>query len=278
MILCDAHVHIYDRFDLDIFFSSAFRNFSRGAEHLGIDDFTAVIFLADWSNLNQFKKLAQRCRDSGKRSDTVSVSSFPIQKTADEIALKVGMDDQQTLYVISGKKIITDENLEVLALCTLQDYPDGKSLHNTVSSIYDSGAIPVIPWAVGKWTGSRGRVLNDLLDRFSKVKFYLCDNRNRPIFWPWPKHFKKADQMGIPILSGSDPLHFAEEADRIGGFGFAIENQIRPESPGRDLLEALRDFSVSPIRYGRLESSGRFFKNQIRMQIFKKKWRKELLK
>lgn len=278
MILADAHVHIYDRFDLNLFFSYAFHNFTRGAASLGIDDFTPVLLLADWSNINWFERLCQFCLDSGEPSESISNPAFSVHKTNDEAALIVRLSEWQALYVISGKKIITAEDLEILALCSTHHFADGQSIHDTVHSIFQAGAIPVVPWAVGKWLGSRGKVLDDLLEQPGNAKFYLCDNGNRPIFWRWPRHFKRAEHLGIPIISGSDPLHFSTEAARTGRFGFAIEAQLRPESAASDMATALSSFAIKPMRYGRLESPWRFIKNQIRMQVFKKKWRKELLK
>jgi hypothetical protein len=278
MILADAHVHIYDRFDLNLFFASALRNFTQGAASLGINDFTPVLLLADWSNLNWFERLRQFCLNRAEIPNAVSGLTFEVHQTSEKAALRVSLNAGQSLYIISGKKIITDENLEVLALCATRLFSDGQSLHDTVHSIVEGGAIPVIPWAVGKWLGQRGKVLDDLLEQSGDLKFYLCDNGNRPVFWRWSSHFRKAAHMGIPIISGSDPLHFSSEARRIGRFGFAIEAQLRPQSPASDMLRALSSFAIEPMRYGRLESIGPFLKNQIRMQIFKKKWRKALLK
>jgi hypothetical protein len=50
MILIDAHVHIYDCFDLEKFFDSAYANFKSAAEQLGhTNDFTGILLLAETS-------------------------------------------------------------------------------------------------------------------------------------------------------------------------------------------------------------------------------------
>ena len=139
-------------------------------------------------------------------------------------------------------------------------------------------AIPVIPWAVGKWLGVRGKALDALMEDTERDNFYLCDNGNRPGFWGWPRHFQKAESLNIPILSGSDPLHFSSEVTRTGCFGFGIDGTLNDRTPSIDLYSYLRNFNVTPVRYGKLERPLRFIKNQILMQVFKRKWRKELLK
>jgi hypothetical protein len=272
MILCDGHVHIYHRFDLNLFFLSAARNFKAYARAAGLGDVEAAVFLADWSNMSWFDKLVSNAgiQRSGQ--------SFSLQPTRDDTALRVIIDGHKPFYVIASQKIITAEDLEVLALCTGSGFRDGQPLRNTIASIQDSGAIPVIPWAVGKWMGRRGRILDDLLDHPGNAKFYLSDNGNRPVFWSWPRHLTKAQRKGIPILSGSDPLHFDTEADRVGRCGFGLQGALRKETPAADIHAILKQFRQPLLRYGSLESPLRFVRNQILMQLFKKKWRKELLR
>jgi len=276
MLLIDAHVHIYDKFDLELFFSSAFVNFAKAAQSLEVSSYYPVIILADWSNASWYNEIKNRFTTPG--TGFQEAFPFQIEKTRDETGLKVHNSELKTLFIIAGKKIITKENLEVLALCTLQDYPDHRPLRDTVRMIDESDAIPVIPWAVGKWLGKRGDVLEELLIEPQGIFFYLCDNGNRPYFWLWPRHFRLAERNGIPIISGSDPLHFASEADRIGRFGFVLSETISFETPAADINRLLREKKNSIYLYGRLESGFRFIRNQIKMQIFKKKWRKALVR
>jgi hypothetical protein len=201
-----------------------------------------------------------------------------MEKTADETALQVRMKGSERLFLIAGRKIITKEDLEVLALCTLEDFPDHESLRDTVKRIDQSGAVPVVPWAVGKWMGRRGRVLDELIDRPEGTFFFLCDNGNRPYFWRWPSHLKKGEKNGVPVISGSDPLHFAKESDRIGRCGFLVDGDLSSEDPASELTRILRQPSGSYVRYGKRETLTRFIRNQVLMQLFKKKWRKALLK
>lgn len=278
MLLLDAHVHIYNQFDFNVFFSSAFFNFSMAAKSLNIHKYISVIVLTDWSNQNWFRELSTLSDLSNDRQTIHHPFNFKIKKTQEEIALKILKNDSEELFLIAGRKIISAEDLEILALCSLQDFPDGKPLLDTIRLIDESGTIPVIPWAVGKWLGKRGTLLDELIDNPRDSFFYLCDNGNRPYFWPWPRHFKEAERNGIPIIAGSDPLHFSSEVSRIGRFGCLIDAHVTPATPGSEIVQLLREGQKSICRYGKLETGLRFVRNQLIMQLGKKKWRKDLVK
>jgi hypothetical protein len=277
MLIIDAHVHIYACFDLSEFIESAFRNFGLAAKEQNIQEFTSIVFLADWSNVSWFEKLETLCSDQ-KSGKNKAAYRFQVQRTAESESLRVSNENSQEMLIIAGRKVITAENMEVLALCSRDDIADGQTLEKTIRSIVGHGAVPVIPWAVGKWLGYRGKVLDHLMNMAGRPFFYLCDNGNRPFFWRQPDHFDKALKKGIPIISGSDPLHFSAEALRAGNFGCILQGRLSRQTPADDLKKIMLNPNVSIERYGRLERLWPFVVNQARMQLFKKKWRKELLK
>lgn len=275
MILVDAHVHIYDCFDLQTFFDSALENFQKETVRNGhAADFTALLMLTDWSGKNWFQHLAGYVgNESGIQSK--SIGNWTFRHTNESCSLYARRHQGQGLFIIAGRKIITEENLEVLALATDSDFEDGASLEETIQTIKENGAIPVIPWAVGKWMGQRGKILGNLLEVTREPKFFLCDNGNRPIFWPRPYHFKLAETRGIRFLSGSDPLHFASEVRRAGSFGFIVQRSINDEEPANDLKRILLDRTTKFQLYGQLERPYRFLRNQLAMQVLKRKWIQE---
>ena len=69
----------------------------------------------------------------------------------------------QTLYVIAGRQIITRERLEVLALCTAKEFADGEEVETVLDKVRRAGGLPVLPWGAGKWWGTRGRIVTELL-------------------------------------------------------------------------------------------------------------------
>ncbi len=272
-IIIDPHVHFYRCFDIQEFLSWAFRNFSTAAkEHPSIGSYQSVLIITDWAGQRWFDHFMSLC---GKREGT-PLPGLDFQKTVEETSLIVKGGEGEELILIAGRKIITSEDLEVLAIGCKESFTGNNSLKETVKEIDGARAIPVIPWAVGKWIGKRGKVVEELLTDGDRPLFFLCDNGNRPLFWPWPKLFTRALDNNIKVLAGSDPLHFSTEVSRAGRFAFFVEGSLDRERPTKDLFEILRDQNLEITRYGKLESPYRFFRNQIMMQIFKKKNRRYL--
>ena len=272
MIFVDAHVHIYNCFDLKVFFNAALNNFKKEAAKQGKENnYASVLILTDWSGQNWFKRLGVYANQNGGKENK-KLGNLTFSMTSECCSIIVRRDDGESLFLISGRKIITSENLEVLALATDTEFENGLPLNKTIQVIRDSCSIPVIPWAVGKWMGRRGKILSRLLESAGESEFFLCDNGNRPIFWPRPSHFGAGEKKGIRVISGSDPLHFASEVHRVGSFGFSIQETINHEQPAKHLQDILMDQSTTFKLFGNLENPYRFIKNQLAMQVLKRKW------
>ena len=121
-------------------------------------------------------------------------------------------------------------------------------------------------------------MLRRFLSSADPQKTYLCDNGNRPLFWPRPALLEKAERAGFKVLAGSDPLHFASEMRRTGTYVSALPGRLSAEQPVAQLRQLLADPSLAVHTLGRLESPGRFLRNQFAMQMLKKKNRKALLR
>jgi len=276
MLLLDAHVHYYPCFDQTTFFQSAFNNFESTAISMGLTDYTPIIILADWSKICWFQHFFNLGNDDINQLANVQ-SPFTFEPTEEELSVSVSFGSKK-IIIVAGRKIITAENLEVLALCTNNRFKDGLTLNETVVDIASKNAVPIIPWAAGKWLGKRGEILLNLIGESSKNDFLLCDNGNRPNVWKYPNHFKIAEKKGFRIISGSDPLHFPSEVNRTGSFGFCIDKDIDLGSPANDIKQILSDPDLKTQHYGKLESFSRFIRNQAIMQLFGRKWKKELMK
>jgi hypothetical protein len=275
LILIDTHVHIYNCFDLRVFFDAAACNFKNAASVIAAGQkFSSVLVLTDWAGKNWFRKLAVSADSGG--SEGVTIENWACSPTHDSSALYFSNKNGDGFYIIAGRKIITAENLEVLALATDDpDYPDGLGLIETVKYIQSHDSIACVPWAVGKWLGERGQVLDELISTLDPKDYFLCDNSNRPFFWPRPSQFSVVEARGGRILSGSDPLHFPSESNRAGSFGCWVEGKIDSDQPAKQLKTILGNHSLAINLYGRLETPFRFFKNQISMQLLKRKWQRE---
>lgn len=271
IILVDAHVHIYDCFALDVLLDAALLNFRKSANNMGQKGtITAVLLLTETSSYNWFQQVHDIC--SSNASLFVPETDWSLQATPENTVLqakplKGEQGSEILIYIIAGRQIVTAEGLELLALATEHTFEDGLSVSAALTAVYKADAIPVFPWAVGKWLGKRGKVLSALLSREPGKGVFLGDNSGRPIFWHNPSHFKQANELNMPVLPGSDPLPLPGEATRVGSFGFAIQGFLNKAQPATDLKILLRDSTTNLLSYGQLENPWRFFINQIRLRM-----------
>lgn len=267
MILIDAHVHIYDCFDLDLFFDSALTNFQKAAtdQGLGSQPFSAILFLAEGTSCHWFQDQAEKCQ-TDRHADS---SGWTMIHNGDGLSLTACRHDypEGKIHLVAGRQIVTAEKIEVLGLCCNSRVDDGLPLTATVDAIRQINGIPVIPWGVGKWFGQRGKILQHFLTAPPEKGLFLGDNGGRPSFWPTPTLFHLAGKKSIPILPGTDPLPLPHEAARVGSFGFFMDQP--PPAPGslasivRDLL-LTKQMAIHP--FGRLQKVSRFFMNQLQIR------------
>ena len=270
MILLDAHVHIYNCFDLQAFLDSALTNFKTQAARCGHEDtFTALLLLTESKGENWFQHLEGYARE-GRVIGNPSSKNWSFHSTGENCSLQLRCNGSQGLFIIAGRQIVTAEGLEILALATDKNFNEGTSIEQIIQSIRDTGAIPVIPYGFGKWIGRRGMILRNLLEKTEDPRLFLGDNGGRPLFLPRPSHFMQAEKKGIRILPGSDPLPFPSECERAGSFGFSVKGSISSTHPARDITRILLDSTCIFKPYGQREHLPRFFRNQLLMQIFKR--------
>ena len=274
MTLLDFHVHIYSCFDLKVFFDSVQRNFHTAAMQIsGESKYSAILMLTDWAGKNWFQTVSELIDEPEERRKQ-SLGDRTWFRSGEGGVYGFADEDGNKIFVVSGRKSVTSENLEVLALTTEDcSFADGQSLADTVNTIVASDSIPFIPWAVGKWLGKRGQVLDELIATFDPQQYFLCDNGNRPFFWTNPEHFKTFVDKGGRLLSGSDPLHFSSEVGRAGCFGCCVEEVLDGERPVSWLRSVLGDSSIEVNLYGKLDTQWRFLRNQLTMQLLKRKWK-----
>jgi hypothetical protein len=166
---------------------------------------------------------------------------------------------------------VTSEALEVLMLATDQTPNDGCSLQQILNLGGQLGSIQVIPWGAGKWFFKRGQILRALMASELKNGFCLGDQGGRPGFWRTPEHLRIAYERGDRVLSGSDPLPFPEEVERVGSFGFMTKFAIDPDRPAASLKRHLLQMNPELKQFGQPHRSLPFFRNQVRMQLLKRK-------
>lgn len=265
-ILVDAHVHIHEHFDLNRLFLISLQNFRKALNQFKIfEPFECFLLLTESSGVNRFTALEETAgRENGAHD-------FSVERTAESGTLKVTTGGGQHLFVVNGRQIVTSEKLEILALGLPEDYPDGRPLHYVIEDLAASSCLRVLPWGAGKWLGNRGKIVSSLVATWESGPLFLGDNGNRPAFWPLPKVFDRGREKEIYNLPGSDPLPFPEAEKKAGNNGFMIRGQVDPESPFESLMSAVLSSPHSVIPFGTPESFIPFIKNQISMQLFKRR-------
>ncbi|MGP1386405.1 MAG: hypothetical protein ACTS2F_22785 [Thainema sp.] len=270
LIVADAHVHIYDCFNLDQFLDASYQNFSQIAARQDNQlPFLGVLFLTETIRDRYFQKLSQLA--AGKSTEALT-QKWQFRATGEAESLYAYTNAGAELCIIAGRQIVTAENLEVLALGTAELFEDGQPIDNVVDAVHQAGGLPVIPWGFGKWIGRRGTVLTELLEA-EQPTIFLGDNSGRPLFWKRPPYFETVEKKGLCVLPGTDPLPFTSETDRPGKYGFMMQVAIDAQMPAASLKQAVMNSPTSLKTYGSLESPVRFVRNQIAMQITKRQRR-----
>jgi len=270
LLVIDAHVHIYPRFDLPGFLDAAFSNCLQVARNAGCDrSHIPVLLLTEGHRQRVFQRIQEDAKKGNNRIGDEQTGNYQVFATEEEESLRIRKMDGAYLFLISGRQIVTAERLEVLALSAVSEIPDGLTLEQTVAAVEKEGAMGVIPWGFGKWAGRRGEILKRFMEKVPRPAFFLGDNGGRPAILPEPPLFTFGKGRGIRILPGSDPLPFPSEAGRPGSFGFTLRVSLDPDRPAQGIRRALFDPGIRPEPYGRLETPFRFLRNQGAMQMRK---------
>lgn len=262
-ILIDSHVHVHDIFDDELFLNNALRNFKY--YHSKMNDnslMQGMLLLTESRGEKSFEKIKGL---SSKENKSIS-----IVETRETESVKAIFPDGSLIYIISGKQIVTAENLEVLALGTVKDFEEKKPITETIIKVAESGAIPVIPWGFGKWTGKRRKIIEYLMFNKNLPEFYWGDNSGRLGFMKSPADYEKENSNKRRVLPGSDPLPFANQIEKPGSFGFYIKNDPEPDYPFKSLKSFFSKKENEIFPFGKLENIYRFFVSQILMQIKKR--------
>ena len=270
LVVADAHVHIYDCFNLDQFLDASYQNFSQiAANQDNQSPFIGVLFLTETIRDHYFQHLSKL---AAGESTAALTQKWAFRATGEAESLYAYTREGQELCIIAGRQVVTSEDLEVLALGTAALFEDGQPIDQVVNAVHQAGGLPVIPWGFGKWIGRRGAVLAELLNA-GQATVLLGDNSGRPLFWKRPPYFDAVEKKGLCVLPGTDPLPFTSETDRPGKYGFTMQVVMDPQMPATSLKQAVMNSPNLLKTYGSLESPIRFVRNQIAMQVTKRQRR-----
>ena len=260
--LVDAHVHIHPRFVLSDFFDHAAANFDAVARECGADDDTpGCLMLTECAWDHRFEGM----REAVGRS----VGNWRLSATEESVSIHVTAEGKRPLVVIAGRQLVTAERLEVLALGTDRRFEDGLPIDAAIARARAVGAMAVIPWGFGKWTGKRGRIVERMITSTDRGRFFIGDNGGR-LHWGTPPLFEVAVKSGLRILPGSDPLPFSNQISRPGTTGFALPGAFDQRRPYESIRESLMTTAEQPLMFGKGVCVSAFLYSQIAMQLRKR--------
>lgn len=257
--IVDAHVHIYDQFSFPMILEKAYENSWHVAHYHGHDQFQTLLLLTETAKENWFTHFEDKING-------MDLQGWQGRRLEHEPAIIFSRGIHR-IILVAGYQVATEEGLEVLGLGSTLRAANGMDLETTVEVVIKQGALAVIPWAVGKWLGKRGKKLTRFLKQQSIPGLCLGDNGGRPWCWPAPKLFSLMQERGRPVLPGSDPLPLVHQESQVAGFGFFTQAPISLDSPVSD-LKALLTLDNPPISpFGKLESISGFISNQLRLRM-----------
>jgi hypothetical protein len=268
----DAHVHIHACYELEELLDNAHMNLSRaprtGAARNTPGDQALFLLMTECARDDYFGALYEASRTAPSAGP--GLGRWSMLPTEERISLRAASDARH-LFIIAGRQVACREGLEVLVLGTRRRFRDGLPIREVLAETAALGVPRVIPWGPGKWLFRRGRLLNELVRDFRSPTLFLGDEGGRPAFWGYPAHFGEAARLGVRDLPGTDPLPFPHDVDKVGRMGFRLELDLDPARPAASLMSVLTSQGARLERFAALESPLRFVRNQIGMQLRKRR-------
>lgn len=263
MLIVDAHIHIYDCFNLPLLFDSAYQNFSTAFTNAGTQgSFTGILMLAEKIEQNWFDTTVAKVEEKG----ALTMGVWSLSAADDHCSLKLTDQRDNQMYIVAGRQFNCIEGLEVLSLASTFTTKEELSLTDLIDTINTNGGIAVVPWAFGKWFGQRGEILKkELLTRPQRT-FFLGDNGGRPVLMISSILSTYSNDPQFPVLPGSDPLPLKKDERRVGQNGFLAEGEITEENVSNTMKNILLQGAAEVEAYGKRMGLLSFFKNQIRIR------------
>lgn len=263
VLLADGHVHLHHCFPIQAFLDQAAQNLERAHRAAGLSNsWTGVLLLTEGQGVERFEELREMARTSA------GPGGWTVHGTEESGSVRLRSREEVEMVVVAGRQVVTDARLEVLALCTTARFQDGRPLMDAIHKVREAGAVPVLPWGFGKWWGSRGRHLGEIVGSHQAGEVLLGDNAVRPRGTPEPRLFKAARARGIPVLPGSDPLPFQAQLRCVGSYGAILSGaEFDPERPAESLRRQLMDLKPEVQRFGRRVGPIRSAWTQARLRV-----------
>lgn len=241
-IVADGHVHLYPCYRMETALASLVANLF-GLGRPAASHAARAGLLAERYDCRIFR---------GLHAGSLRVPGWDVTPLSDEGGESVvAASGNDKVYLLPGRQVATAERLEVLALLTDADLPDGVPVKETIDAVHDAGGLPALNWAPGKWLFGRARIVNDLFASVPPAHLLVCDTSLRPIGWNEPRAMREAGRHGFTVIAGSDPLPFPGQERLAGTYGFVADAPFDENAPAASLRHALTEHGQRIQRAGR---------------------------
>ena len=266
----DAHVHLHACYEADSFFNHAYFNLASAAGRAAPPAGRACYLLMTECQSDDYFGRLRAAAAEGAPGRGAMLKRWSLRLT-DEPESLVAEEGNRRLHIVAGRQVACREGLEVLIIGTTQRFTDGAPIREVLATADSLGVLHVIPWGLGKWFFQRGRLLSELLREFRKPTLFLGDEGGRPGFWPYPAHFREGAGLGVRDLPGTDPLPFPHDVSKVGRVGFRVPIDLDERRPAQSLMQVLCDGGSRLDRFASLEPPIMFVRNQVAMQLRKRR-------
>jgi len=231
--LIDTHVHIYPFYSI----SRALQAMLTNTKGQWVSTAIRIACMTERYDCDVFNQIKDGQVDGLDRI-------FNIESEEKNILRIISKTSNESFYLIPGQQIVTKENIEILALNTALRVSDGLPAKEVIPRILDKEGIPVLAWGLGKWLFKRRSVVETLLTTYTPKELTVGDTSLRPIGWGTPTIMRQASKQGFHILSGSDPLPFSGEENRVGSYVSTISTGQNSYTAGEVLPQLLSNPSI----------------------------------
>ena len=185
--------------------------------------------------------------------------------------LYTGADPRAELLLVPGQQLACSKGLEVLAVGSGERIEEGLSIGATVTEVLRHRGLCIVPWGFGKWWFQRGELVREILRSNDLPEtFFLGDTRWRALPAPAPPLLREAEDQGIGILSGTDPLPFRWQQRVVGSYGCWIEGALNRDDPFPNVVELLQRGTPHRTIFGRTARLAASAVHQVLMQFQKR--------
>ncbi len=263
-IYIDSHVHFYENFNPDIFIKSVTENFKNlsNKDETKFEKAIKIIFLTESGENDFFNRIKNN-------SLPMKNKDVHTERTGEECSILIKSNGDSLFYIIRGRQIITEENIEVLSVGPGQKIKDGLPANEVLEILRERDELAILAWGVGKWLFKRGKVVKKLLNSPKAPLLIIGDNSARPSIWFKPFIYRRGEKLGIPIVNGSDPLPLDGETERAGSYFSILKGNFDPNKPLESIKNILKSDTKNIKNLGKRDSLINFLNRQFKIMIKK---------